>query len=67
MEVLVRHLDEAEDLIMVFLQRLIWRTPLTNAIYTALLAGSLYVLADPGGFLSAVAIWNAALALAFGA
>ena len=67
MEVLVRYLDEAEDLIMVFLQRLIWRVPRTNAIYTALLACSLYVLADPSGYFSAVAIWNAALALAFGA
>ncbi len=67
MEVLVRHLDEAGDLTMVFLQRLIWRTPRTNAIYTALLACSLYVLADSSGFFSAVAIWNAALALAFGA
>jgi hypothetical protein len=67
MEVLVRNLDEAEDLIMVFLQRLIWRTPRTSAKYTALLACSLYVFADPSGSVSAVAIWYAALALAFGA
>ncbi len=67
MEVLVRYLDEAEDLVMVFLQRLIWRTPRTSVKYTALLACSLYVLADPSGSFSTVAIWYVALALAVGA
>ena len=66
MEVLVRNLDELEDLIMVFFQRLIWRTPRMNATHTALLACLIYVLADPLDSFSTVATWYSALALAVG-
>ncbi len=42
MEVLVRHLDELEDLILVFFERLTWRTPKIRARYPTLLACLLY-------------------------
>ncbi len=64
MEVLVRNLDELEDLIMVFFQRHIWRTP--RMIDAAMLACWLYVLANPSGSFSTVASWYTALALAVG-
>jgi len=67
MEVLVRNLDELEDLTIVFFQRLIWQTPSLSAGYTALVAGLLYVLTHPAGSLSTILDWYSALALAVGA
>lgn len=44
MEVLVRYLDEAEDLIVVFLLHLMWRTSRIHAKQAALLGCALYLL-----------------------
>ena len=42
MEVLVRNLDELEDLMLVFLERLRWLTPKIGVRYLTLLACLLY-------------------------